>query len=134
VALAILLKESSPSAGAMGLGGLAGISGALGLAALYRGLATGRMGVVAPVSAVTAAILPVVVGMFKEGMPSNFQMVGLIVGILAIWYLAGGGKETSIRRHDLVLPVAAGLAFGLFFIIIDQVSSTAILWPLVGIP
>lgn len=131
-ALAVALEKTVPSAGNMALGGLAGIFGALGLAALYRGLATCRMGVVAPVSAVIAAFFPVIVGMFIEGMPSNTQLAGLLLGLCAVWYLAGGGSGTSIQLHELTLPVAAGLAFGLFFIVIDQVSSIAVLWPLVS--
>lgn len=132
VTLAIFLREPLPSADAMALGGLAGIAGALGLAALYRGLATGRMGVVAPISAVTAAVFPILVSMIMEGMPSHFQMAGLGVGIVAIWYLPERGGGASVRRRDMMLPVGAGLAFGLFFILIDQVSSKAILWPLVS--
>lgn len=132
VVLAVTLEKAVPSTGNMALGGLAGIFGTIGLAALYRGLATGRMGVVAPVSAVIAAVFPVVVSFFLEGMPSNVQLAGLLLGLCAIWYLAGGGSGTSIQLHELRLSVAAGFAFGLFFIVIDQVSSIAILWPLVS--
>ena len=131
VVLAVALGETVPSAGNMVLGGLAGIFGTIGLVALYRGLAIGRMGVVAPVSAVIAAVFPVIVGIFMEGMPSYLQMAGLTLGLCAIWYLAGGENGTSIHLRELSLPIIAGLAFGFFFIIIDQVSNTAILWPLV---
>jgi len=132
IVLAVALRENVPSAETILLGALAGIFGAIGLVALYRGLAIGRMSVVAPVSAVIAAVFPVIVGIFIEGIPTYGHLVGLTLGLCAIWNLAGGGSGTPIHRYELCLPVAAGLAFGLFFIIIDQVSSAAILWPLVA--
>ena len=73
MALAFLLEERIPSLDILLFGGAAGISGTIGLVALYRGLAGGRMGIVAPLAAVVTAVLPVVVGIFNEGLPSVFQ-------------------------------------------------------------
>ncbi|MDD5723525.1 MAG: EamA family transporter [Syntrophales bacterium] len=130
-ALAVMLREPVPSGSNMVFGGLAGLFGTLGLTALYIGLARGRMGIVAPVSAVVGAVLPIIIGMFMEGAPSGGQLLGLLLGLCAIWYLAGGGHAASIHPRDLSLPVLAGAGFGFFFIFIDQVSETAIFWPLV---
>jgi drug/metabolite transporter (DMT)-like permease len=130
--LAVTLAAPIPTSAHLIIGGLAGIVGTLGLAALYSGLARGNMGIVAPVSAVVAAAVPVIVGILNEGLPSNWQLAGLVVALCAIWFLAGGGSDTSVQVRELGLPIAAGLAFGLFFILIDQVSTSAILWPLVA--
>jgi drug/metabolite transporter (DMT)-like permease len=129
--LAVTLAAPIPSLDHLIIGGLAGIVGTFGLAALYSGLARGTMGIVAPVSAVVAAAFPVIVGIFNEGLPSEWQCAGLVVALFAIWFLAGGGNDTSYQIRKLGLPVTAGLAFGLFFILIDRVSTSAILWPLV---
>lgn len=132
IALAFLLAESIPSLDNLLFGAIAGISGAFGLVALYTGLAKGRMGIVAPVAAVVTAALPVVVGILNEGFPSAWQLVGFGIAFLAVWFLSRGSSDAPIRARELSLPVAAGLGFGLFFILIDRVSNNAILWPLVA--
>ncbi len=128
--LAVALGEPIPSGTNLILGGLAGLFGTLGLTALYIGLARGHMGIVAPVSAVVGAVLPIIIGMFMEGAPTGSQLLGLVLGLCAIWYLAGGGGSVSAHPRELGLPILAGVGFGFFFIFIDQVSETAIFWPL----
>ena len=132
LALAFLLAEAIPSPDNLLLGGLAGISGALGLVALYTGLARGRMGIVAPITAVVTAFFPVIVGIINEGFPSTWQLLGFGIALIAVWFLSRGGSDAAIQARELSLPVAAGLGFGLFFIFIDRVSDNAILWPLVA--
>jgi drug/metabolite transporter (DMT)-like permease len=129
--LAVVLGEQIPSGNNLVFGGLAGFFGTLGLMALYIGLARGRMGVVAPVSAIVGTVLPIIIGIFLEGAPSGGQFLGLVLGVCAIWYLAGGGSAASFRPRELGLPILAGVGFGFFFVFIDQVSETAIFWPLV---
>src|SRR5579872_488025 len=70
VALALIWKEPYPSSMDMVWGGLAGLAGAIGLIAFYTALATGRMGIAAPVSAILTAALPVLFSVFTEGLPS----------------------------------------------------------------
>ncbi len=132
VLLALLFAEGMPHLTYLGLGALAGIFGAFGLVALYRGLALGRMGIVAPLSAVVTAFIPMVFAFFNEGLPPKMQILGFFVALVAVWFLSsslGGGRT---RLNELILPVAAGTGFGLFFIFIDRVSDVAILWPLVA--
>ncbi len=128
--LAVALGEPIPSWNNLGFGGLAGFFGTLGLVALYSGLARGRMGMVASLSAVVGAVLPIIVGTFMEGTPAASQFFGLLLGLCAIWYLAGGGTAALVRSRELGLPILAGVGFGFFFIFIDQVSETSIFWPL----
>jgi len=129
--LVAVLGESIPSWNNLAFGGLAGLFGTLGLIALYIGLAQGRMGVVAPVSAIVGTVLPIIIGIFLEGVPSEGQLLGLALGVCAIWYLAGGGSTALLHPRELGLPILAGMGFGVFFVFIDQVSETAIFWPLV---
>ena len=132
--LILLFGEPFPTWRDILIGAAGGISGAVGVLALYTGLAQGRMGVVAPLTAVTTAIVPVVFGLFLEGFPQLQQMAGFAVALLAVWFISSENGEgaAGLRLQDLKLPLVAGLGFGLFFIFIDQVSDNAILWPLVG--
>ena len=109
--------------------GMAGMAGAVGLMGLYRALALGRMGVAAPLSGVVSAALPVVVGLFLEGLPGGLQLIGFGLALVGVWFLSRSG-EASIRASDLGLPFMAGVGFGLFYVFIDRVSATAVFWPL----
>jgi len=129
---AFLIPEGNLTVQDMLLGGVAGLCGALGLVALYSGLARGPMGVVAPVTAVVAAIVPVGVSIFFEGLPEVQQIVGFGIALVAVWLISQTGNDTKISFRDLELPILAGIGFGLFFILIDRVSDNAILWPLVS--
>ena len=128
--LALLLAEPFPTLTDMAWAAIAGIGGAVGLSALYHGLATGPMGVVAPIAAVVSVILPLIFGLFLEGMPGLPQLAGFGLAICAVWFITRAGSGSRVQARDLVLPVVAGLGFGVFFILIDHVSAAAVLWPL----
>ena len=128
--LAPLLGEPFPGNSALAAGALAGIFGMLGLACLYRGLALGRMGIVAPLSAVITALVPVGFAFFYEGAPRPLQIAGFAVALAAVWCLTAANGRNGIDRQEIILSVAAGGGFGLFFILIDQASHESILWPL----
>jgi uncharacterized membrane protein len=113
-------------------GGASGLAGGVGLLLLYRALAEGRMSVAAPVSAVVAAALPVLVGLLKDGLPALWVLSGFALALLAVW-LISGGEGLAIRFDDLRMPVIAGIAFGTFFIFIERASQTALLWPLIAV-
>jgi len=130
IALALLLAEAVPSIETVGLGGFAGIVGTLGLMAFYRGLARGPMGVVAPVSAIVTAVLPIMAGMLLEGLPSTAQMMGFGSGVAAVWCLSNAADGARVHATTLGLALAAGVGFGLFLILLDRFSEAAILWPL----
>jgi uncharacterized membrane protein len=112
--------------------GAAGFTGAIGLLLLYRALAQGRMSVAAPVSALLAAALPVVVGIFMDGNPGIWVLFGFLLALAAVW-LVSGGEGLRIRFDELRQPVIAGIAFGTFFICLERASQTSLLWPLVAI-
>ena len=99
----------------------------MGLALLYRALATGQMSVAAPVSALVAASLPVLVSAFSDGLPRWVTLIGFILALTAVW-LISGGVGIEIRLNHLYMPVMAGLAFGAFFVFLHYGSSTSIFW------
>ena len=127
--LALLFEKALPPARDLLFGGLAGLVGLVGILALYTGLAQGRMGVVAPTTAVLSASIPVVVGIIIEGFPPIWALVGFGLAVMAVWLLAGGGKADGLQRDELGLALLAGLGFALFFVFIGQIE-TAVFWPL----
>lgn len=130
--LALAFGERMPGYSSFFLGGLAGFCGVLGLVALYTGLARGRMGIVAPLSAVVTAALPVAVALGTEGLPSTSQLVGFGTAFISIWFLSYSFSGPHIRPAELFFPILAGMGFGLFFIFIDRAIDGSVLWPLVG--
>src|SRR5215212_2261349 len=89
IGLALLWGEPLPSAADLGWGLVAGLAGAVGLASLYRALAIGQMGIVAPLSAVLTAALPALFGVLTEGLPGALKLVGFVLALLGIWLVAG---------------------------------------------
>ena len=130
--LATAFARSIPPYRHMISGGLAGVFGVLGLVMLYKGLAQGRMGLVAPLSAVVTAVIPMVFSFFVEGFPGGFRMIGFGIAMAAVWLLSSPGGRMKIEPRELQLSLSAGLGFGLFFIFMDHASSQAVLWPLVA--
>lgn len=111
---------------------LAGVSGPTALVFFYRGLALGRMGVVAPIAGVLGAAIPVVIGGLLEGLPTAAQLAGIALGLLAVLLVTRTQEGTA--RGDaraIWLAAAAGVGFGLFFVFLGRVESTAVFVPLV---
>ena len=129
VALALIGREPFPLPADLLWGGVAGVAGALGLLAFYSALATGKMGIAAPVSAVLTATLPVLFSAVTTGLPTLVQILGFGLALLAIGLISrperGGGSAEGIG-----LAVLAGCGFGCFFILISRVHPGATFWPL----
>lgn len=133
VGLAWLMVEPLPMSIDLVYGAVAGVGGTIGLVALYRGLAGGRMGIVAPLAAVITAVLPVMISILVEGVPGTSQLIGFGFALAAVWLIsAQNGRLVEFRRGELGLAVLAGIGFGVFLILIDRVNPGAILWPLVA--
>lgn len=112
-------------------GALAGVTGVLGLAALYKGLAGGQMGIVAPLAAITTASLPALLGIFLEGFPSTLQLMGFFIAFTAIWLLSIPEESQKFQLRQINLPITAGILLGLSMILIDQAAERTVLWSLV---
>jgi drug/metabolite transporter (DMT)-like permease len=92
------LVGGDPTARALVWGGAAGVGGGLGVTLLYRGLALGRMSVVAPVVAVIAASVPVAAGLGLGERPGAPALGGVGLALIAVAMIAsspqgGGGPE-----------------------------------------
>ena len=129
--MALITGEPIPPLNSLLWGAFAGFIGAFGIAALYRALAVGRMGVVAPVAAVVTGILPVLIGMYTEGLPDRLQLAGFVFALVGIWLVAGTA-EGGNARSGIGLAALAGVMFGLFLIGGKQAGHAGIFWPLVA--
>jgi len=130
VALALIFGENIPPTSDLIFGALAGIAGMIGLLGLYSGLAHGRMGVVAPLTAVLSAAVPILFSLITEGIPPTLQIIGFALALLAVGLLSGAGSSSAIRPAEIGYALLAGSGFALFFILIDQANETAVFWPL----
>jgi len=108
---------------------VAGIAVAIGLVGLYSALASGTMGVVAPVTGVVGATVPIVTAALLHGLPEPVQIAGFLLALVAVWLLAGGGSGRVALRM-LVVPVLAGLGFGFYYVMIALDGSGSVWWPL----
>ena len=131
-----LAFPGSPTTSDLVWGAVAGLGGGMGTAFLYRGLGRGRMGVVAPVSAVGAALLPVVVGVVTGERPSALVWLGVLVALPAIWLVSSepadlvAGQVPPGAAAGVLDGVAAGAGFGFLFSATGQVDDGAGYWPL----
>ncbi len=132
LSMAIAFAGTVPTGRQVAAGGVAGIFGVLGLIGLYKGLAQGRMGLVAPLSAVVAAVVPVAFSLFIDGFPGGLRLVGFGIALSAVWFLSSSRGGMKIEADALRLALLAGLGFGLFFVCIDYASDQAVMWPLVS--
>jgi drug/metabolite transporter (DMT)-like permease len=110
-------------------GALAGVGSGTGGAFLYRGLAAGRMGVVAPVSAVGAALLPVVVAVATGERPSSLVWAGILAALPGIWLVSREPGAAGGLADGLLDGVLAGAGFGLLFAATGQIPDEAGWWP-----
>jgi drug/metabolite transporter (DMT)-like permease len=112
-------------------GVLAGLGTGAGNVFIYRGLAAGRMAVVAPLSAIAAAALPVLSGFVGGERPGTLPAIGVVTAIPAVWLVSGGGSGLrSAGRADVLNGLFAGLGFGVQFSALGQVPEHAGLMPL----
>jgi drug/metabolite transporter (DMT)-like permease len=135
LALAFLTGERVPPAKNLIQAGLAGVWGGFGLILLYRALAGGQMSVAAPISAVLAAAIPVLVNAFWQGLPDPLVLAGMLLALVAIGLIArgeGGASSARLRLEHIRLPLAAGVVFGLFFVFLHQASQETVFWPIIA--
>src|SRR4051812_31179734 len=117
----------------------AGLGGAAGSIFLLRGLSRGRMAVVAPTSAVGAAVLPILAGLAGGERPVALVWIGLLLAFPGIWLVSrhvpdgteAVGSPPSSRDHGAFVDgLLGGLGFGVLFVALGQIPRTAGTLPL----
>ena len=134
---------------AIGWGASAGIAGAAGASLLYRGLSIARMSIVAPISGVLAAAIPVVVGLGLGERPGPVSLAGVGLGFIAVVAVTRAPEASDARtettsregrppdsarrfQRGILEALGAGIGFGVFFVLLERSPEDSGLWPLVG--
>jgi drug/metabolite transporter (DMT)-like permease len=132
VLLLVLADGGSPTGADLGWAAIAGVGNGFGTAFLYRGLSSGRMGVVAPVSGVGAVLVPVAVGVITGERPDLLVWVGVLLALPAIWLVSRepASGPAAGAGSGILDGVLAGLGFGTLFATLAQIPAEAGFLPL----
>ena len=108
-----------------------GAIGALGIAGLYHGFAVGEVSVVAPVSAVVGAVVPVVFGLLAGDRPGASALAGIVLAVAAIALVSGAlGRSGPVEWRIVALAAGVGGCFGSLFVCLERTDSDSGMWPL----
>ncbi|MCK2218199.1 EamA family transporter [Actinomadura sp. ATCC 31491] len=117
----VLVSPGSPETGDVVAGAAAGALATAGGLLLWAGLARGPMKVAAPVSALFVAGVPLAAGLLRGERPGTLALAGALLALVAIVLVSrpgGAGAATAGTGRALAMAVAAGTAFGLFFVVL----------------
>ena len=127
-----LLVDGGPSSRVVWWSIVGGLSGSLGVLGLYAALARGNMTVVAPITGVVSAGLPVVVGLVLGERPAPLAVAGIVLAVVAVALIGGvvGATRQQISASTIMVAALVGGAFGMLFIAYSQAGQDGDLWPL----
>jgi uncharacterized membrane protein len=134
--IALLRGDSFPHGAQLLWGISAGVIGGLSLAFFYIALARGAMGAAAAISGLLAAAVPAVLTIAAEGSPGTLHLTGFAVAGIAIWMVAAaptGVLESPALKpaaSTMLLAIAAGAGFGLYFIALKHAAAAGVVWPM----
>lgn len=120
--------QARPATGPLAMATAAGLAGVVGLGCLYRGMAVGAMGIVAPISA-TAPVVPLVVDLARGRSPHPVQWVGILVALVGVVLVS---RQPTAGRGPFAagvgLALAAALGFGLFLVGLGEAAQSGVPW------
>src|SRR5579862_4413376 len=129
--LALLNGGEFPSTASILWAIAAGSSGGFSLALFYRALASGQMGLTAPIAALVGAAIPTMVDIALEGAPSRWTIGGFVLAVLAIWLITrpepsneNNKEQPSGRPAGVGLAALAGVGFAGFYLCIHQATGS----------
>lgn len=105
-------------------GVLAGLFGFVGLIAFYSGLATGRMGVVSPIAALSV-LIPLTIAFITGEKPNSTQIVGMSIALVGAVCASGPEVKGGVAIKPIVLAVVAAIGFGLAVTFIAKGSESS---------
>jgi drug/metabolite transporter (DMT)-like permease len=142
LAVLVVVAGGDATVRTLGLGAVAGAFGAFGLVCLYRGLASGRMSVVAPITGVGAALVPVAWGLVRGERPDALARVGVFLALVAVALVSrtdddvldgdesGTDDGRAAPRSYVLMAALGGIAFGTVFVLFAEAGDHAGFWPL----
>jgi drug/metabolite transporter (DMT)-like permease len=121
----------APAAADWGWSALAGLAGSTGLLAFYSAMSSGHMTVVAPVTAVTNAAIPVIVGFAIGERPGVLALVGIPLALVAVALVSDvlGPDHRRAPGRVVALGALGGAMFGLILVFLHQTSDGSGVWP-----
>lgn len=136
----LVLSPAVAAASDLLWGAASGVAGGAGVLLLYKGLADGRMSVVAPLTGLVAAGIPVVASPLLGEVPPLLALFGIIVALAAIALVSRepgdlGGAQIPVsmsRRSMVTVAMASGACFGTLFLMLDRTAPESGIWPLVA--
>lgn len=111
-------------------GAASGVGSAGGTVALYRGLGGGEMSVVATLSGLLTAVIPVIVGLATGDSLTTLAAIGILAAIPAIGLVSWSGGGGGAAGSGAIWGILAGLGFGFLFVGYDRAGSDSGAWPL----
>ncbi len=133
VPMVFLVAAPEVTGADIGWGAAGGLFGLAGILLLFTALSEGPMGIVAPITAVMSALVPVGFGIATGERPSGWAWAGIAVGLASVAAVTtADGPAGRLRPRIVLISLGAGLGFALFFIALGETSLDAGLWPLVG--
>lgn len=133
--LALAIGSPFPEGNGLRWALAAGSVGGVALALFYRSLASGNMGLVAPVAAVLGAAIPTIVTAFAEGFPGIRHVLGFALAGIGVWLISRTEKEVNsengqngTRPKGLGMAVLAGCGFAGFYLCIHRAGNGSALW------
>lgn len=112
-------------------GALAGLCGYIGLACLYEGLSTGRMGVVSPISSMSA-VVPLAYALITGDTLSAITSVGVVIALVGVFCASGPELSQGLPLKPLLLALGAAAGFGLALTFIAMGSQSSALLTMVS--
>ena len=132
-----LIESDGPTSRAIWWGLAAGVTSSIGVVGLYVALARGNMTVVAPLTGLVAAIIPVAVGIATGDRPSPLAVAGIVAAVVAVALIGGiagmftgDTNERSIDAGTVAIALGVGVSFGLLFVSLDRSGDDTGQWPL----
>jgi drug/metabolite transporter (DMT)-like permease len=112
-------------------GALAGFFGYIGLACLYEGLSTGRMGVVSPISSLST-VIPLAYALITGDVLSFITAVGVVIAVIGVFCASGPELSQGLPIKPLLLALGAAAGFGLALTFIAVGSQSSALLTMVS--
>jgi drug/metabolite transporter (DMT)-like permease len=133
IVLVLALRDGPPDPHVFVLSAIAGVIGVGALALLFRGLAVGRMSVVAPLSAVGGGVLPVAWGLLRGEQPTALALVGIALALIAVAIVGRGAEHDPVPSipptQELAFGVVSGIGFGVVLILFSESATDSGMWP-----
>ncbi len=131
----LVAEGDGPTGDLIAWGASSGLAGGLGIAMLYAALGVGPMNVVAPLSAVVSAAVPVAAGIMQGERPGGWSYVGMAIAGAAVVLISREPPEAAeptpvVDQRGVFMALAAGALIGLGLVFLDRVAEEGSLWPL----